>query len=120
MKSLETLLAETKAIVEAATPGPWESINGGICDSNVDVGGNVCSICPETPEAKANEEFILHARTMMPALMEALELAVEQRNDELAALDFIRRRHTVLADIYRDDLDQALADKLRGKAGDRV
>lgn len=80
MKTFEQLLAETKAIVEAATSGPWESINGGICDSNVDVGGNVCGICPETPEAKANEAFILHSRTMMPALIEALELAVEQRD----------------------------------------
>ena len=85
-KPLEQLLAETKAIVEAAN------------HSKSNFGDN--------------PDFIAHARTMMPALIEALELAVEQRNKGYQSII-----DEGVLDI-RGELDQALANILR-KAGDK-
>ena len=100
MSTITELLAETKAIVEAATPGPWgfdscgdvypESpglfeveadkkliFHGGFGDSP-GIGSTTY-----WAEGNPNAAFIAHARTMLPALIEALELAVEQIQENI-------------------------------------
>lgn len=108
-KTLTDILAETKAIVEAATPGPWL----------LSMSNQVVRILDPEPKAIAkfveddipNAQFIAHARSMMPALIEALELAVEQRQ-------YLEELFLVRLDL-RKARDQALADIILRKAGDR-
>ena len=126
-KPLTELLAETKAIVEAATSGPWfhqedEVMEDcSIADRIVGpyLGEQVCAVYVDSENEIANADFIAHARNMMPALIEALELAVEQRDEQLA---FWCQTNGVVghrAKEIRDGFQQALADILLRKAGDR-
>jgi hypothetical protein len=88
-KPLETLIAEAKAIESAATPGPWTNwphtavlaTTDGVLDSHR---GHVAEASMNdqigAPEACDNAAFIAYARTALPALIEALELAIEQKD----------------------------------------
>lgn len=111
MKPLEQLLAETKAVVEAATPGPWELSKHNPTEIlqiyDAESGEWVCEPVDEETGA-----FIAHARTMLPALIEALELAIEQRNRFACNYNFEPFDDAIAP------FDQAIADIIR-KAGDR-
>lgn len=68
----------TKALEEAATPGPWEIIGGNEYLTGVDIGVG-------SPEGigDADAEFIAHARTAVPALVAEVETLRERvRRDE--------------------------------------
>ena len=82
---LTELLAETKAIVEAATPGPWELSKHNPTEIlqiyDAESGEWVCEPVDEETGA-----FIAHARTMLPLLIEALELAMLYAPDEAERL----------------------------------
>lgn len=123
MKPLEQLLAETKAIVEAATPGPWELSKHNPTEIlqiyDAESGEWVCEPVDEETGA-----FIAHARTMMPLLIEALELAVENQGEliyEIARLvdphASPKYQNQCAAEVEAVKLN-AIADIIR-KAGDR-
>jgi hypothetical protein len=79
---LDFLLERAKAICEAATPGPWKTYQNGTA-----VGSDAANICgihdggrglasPTRHQAgsmEADATFIAEARTLLPALVEALE-----------------------------------------------
>ena len=121
---LTELLAETKAIVEAATSGPWfhqedEVMEDcSIADRIVGpyLGEQVCAVYVDSENEIANADFIAHARNMMPALIEALELAIEQTNRIL-----IYRCEEIGSDFEECKRlnAQALADIIIRKAGDK-
>lgn len=131
---LTELLAETKAIVEAATSGPWfhqedEVMEDcSIADRIVGpyLGEQVCAVYVDSENEIANADFIAHARNMMPALIEALELAVsdeliiEAMNKTLGVSDSsawstgIQLRYNL-----KKIQNQALADIIIRKAGDK-
>ena len=124
-KNLTELLAETKAIVEAATPGPWELNKHNPTEilqiysaefEGINSGEWVCE-----PVDEENGAFIAHARSMMPALIEALELAVLQRTEVVRGVRAVFIQHTGIdlePEPELSEMDQALADIIR-KAGDR-
>lgn len=89
-------LSKIKARLEAATPGPWHDSEmsmskiswGGLWAETFHIakrGADVVAVVwdpDELPgEQAANANFIAHAHTDIAALLRALELAVEHRNE---------------------------------------
>lgn len=79
-------LTAIRARAEAATPGPWTTwVDGhnnhsGVCTDDGEVG-----ISDDVEGADA--EFIAHARTDVPALLDALEAAQSRIDKAKAAID---------------------------------
>lgn len=85
-------LDKLKKLSDAATPGPWTNYNNGIYRAAAHHGGNVCDICPETVEHKANAEFIAAARTAVPQLIEE----VEKQREMIEKLEDVLRWYACL------------------------
>ena len=106
-KTLEQLLTESKAIASAASTGPWKSMGQAIYTSDYrprEIG--------RTSKAGdvADAAFIAYARTAVPAIIEALELAIEQRNAAVASYRLSKgSTHDDVEQVYIPRLDQALA-----------
>lgn len=113
-KPLTELLAETKAIVEAATPPDCgdNSCRFAIKKDGMRTNGGCRCYANVSTEARHYALRTHLARTMLPALIEALGLAVEQRNELL----YITTRTEMDG---KTGLDQDIADRLCGKAGDK-
>ncbi len=92
MKRLE----EIKARAEAATEGPWKAVRTQIAN---DIYGrkHIGHITYD-----ANADFIAHSRTDIPALVEALEVAVR------ALTEISDDIHTMEETIYCSHADEAL------------
>lgn len=81
-KDLQTLLKEIKRLCKRATPGPW-LLEGEKAPENVDIYDVSYVISQERAE---DVKFISHARTALPRLVAALELALEYDNGRIDEL----------------------------------
>ena len=94
--TLQERLSEMRKIADAATEGPWEVKNNGYWSI---IGENTFCVVTKATDADGdaelitrdrntleNAEFIAESRTMMPRLIEALELAIKQRDSEIEAV----------------------------------
>lgn len=126
--SLDTLIAELRKQVDAATPGPWENEDqrerGAWRSSGLIWSRNRGDYHPGTPicrmderevteenvtQFEANAAFIAAARTLVPALLDALQLARELLRNEVLVSD-----PGAQADV--DSYDDEIAKRLRGEA----
>lgn len=122
---LDTLIAELRKTADLATPGPWAT---GCYDEEyspelyVDEPNGICEGCIGRIKLVRDEDaiFIAAARTLVPALLDALELARAQRDEAVKAHHEERwqRGHTRQPDEdIKDelgDLDAQLAAALKG------
>jgi len=95
---------QTKALAEAATPGPWGTPMNLIWRT---LGG-----CRDVPEA--DEEFIAHARTAAPQLADAVIEIADGLQDILKEGERFREDAVMDWD-YVQDVARVLLAKLEGK-----
>ena len=75
--TIETRLAEIRARVENATPGPWEAIPTADNAVVADDGDGYWTDVADRIETEADAEFIAASRTDLPALLAAVEAVRE-------------------------------------------
>jgi len=116
---LQTLLDETKRICEAATPGPWELSKHNPTEilqiysaehEGINSGEWVCEPVDEETGA-----FIASARTALPRLVAALELALEYDNERICELFKLTDPMFDTAKEMKARRDAELARVLEGK-----
>ncbi len=117
-------LAEIKARLSAATPGPWTvsrsdsdhgHINYQVENFGYEHDGCVafCSELTNFRQAKKNAELIAHAPTDISRLISALELAIEQRDGYSDW--FSEQQHPDNRTDFRKEDNAAIARVLEGK-----
>lgn len=103
MRKVEDLIAEARALDAAATPGPWvesdpvyatsERCSGISQDGNTDFGSEIVTTdSGYYGPGRADANFIMRARTLLPALAEALEIALQELANERESALEVRRR----------------------------
>jgi len=77
--SVEAIIAASRAVCEAATPPPWHHGKRSMLFNRVShnlYDGNDCDITDSAADmAPDDADFCVHARTMLPRCLEALEYA---------------------------------------------
>ncbi len=127
MSDLSKRLEEIEARAAACPEGPWigacsvaYTADGGMYDAtaiNAKGNGNVtvCVVDDEGREAESVVAFIAHARADVPALLAALRVAMEQRDE---FLDHIHACDEISADsrnTWADDGDDDILAALEGR-----
>lgn len=120
MDALSKRLSEIRERAEAATEGPWIRTGHKNNPFHPDVEwtqvverwpretGHIAFADSISDRDKENTEFVAHARTDVPALLRALELAIEQRDTILPqSTNYVRGK--------KQQLDAALLAALEGK-----
>lgn len=119
------LIAETLALAEKATPGPWlahyepGSISGGhalITQGIPPISGKFTKL---TDEQIASWRFIAHSRTAAPKLAEMLQVACEALEKyTLVAAPHLKEPTTQYSDaaMALDQIDRIAARQAAGKA----
>jgi hypothetical protein len=95
-----SLIAEARALVDAATPGPWsaEHHDGGsrIIHRGCDV------LCyGDTPNDEANANLAAASRTLVPALLDALEAAQRENERMMKYVAHNDEEYQVMKDVLR-------------------
>ena len=128
MNEIDTFIAELRIICDKAHPGPWTA------SGNVPFNVDLCKPRPSLSKHDANRPtywhvddamFVLNARVMLPRLLDALELARAQRNqqarsvtylftEDLANLDIPESLDTLIAELRKRESDQKLFSEMNG------
>lgn len=125
-KTIASLIAEVKRLDAVATPGPWkpsvgERVDPGYYSAEFGQGPHLAAYWEPgvdgkrvTPSAKMDAEFIAAARTALPILARALELAISQRDGWIRRYDFPHYKE-IEAQITKDN---AALDRLVSVEGE--